>query len=517
MTTVPGDVVVFASAESTDPLPVDPNLDDNSRRLAVGVAEAFSNGAVQVVGTSEILSLASGDLNGDGAADLVAGTAAGQPIQIYLSSGFRDFAATPISLPDTAANVGIALADFDGNGTLDIVVANADGRNDVVFSNDGTGNFTLMATLEATFGQDVAVGDFNGDGAIDIAIATDQANPIYLGDGAGGFVAERPLGSANSRGVAAADFNGDGLVDLVFANTGSSSQVWLRNAGGGFTAGNILPIGDAMAVVVGEFGGGAGPDLAFARVPVAVDDVASNPVLINDGAGNFTPFAALGNSPTADVLAGDVNRDGLLDLVFVNFSGVHQIWTATGTGFDLYREQIADIGSTAGILAELGFADIGDPGGVDLAMGGAPAAGLGVFLNDGLGNLGRGDAVPPVLTLLGAASVQVPSGSVYNDTGATAEDNIDGDISASIVVVNRVNTAVVGDYTVTYNVTDFAGNSATSITRTVTVIPAAGTGGGGGGGGGLSILMLLLLVFAAWQSIYPVNRAIISGNSHRQD
>jgi hypothetical protein len=203
MTTVPGDVVVFASAESTDPLPIDPNLDDNARRLAVGVAEAFSNGAVQVLGNSEVLSLASGDLNGDGAADLVVGTVAGQPIQIFLSSGFRDFATTPISLPNTAANVGIALADFDGNGTLDIVVVNADGRNDVVFSNDGTGNFTLMATLEATFGQDVAVGDFNGDGAIDIAIATDQANPIYLGDGAGGFVAERPLGSANSRGVAA--------------------------------------------------------------------------------------------------------------------------------------------------------------------------------------------------------------------------------------------------------------------------------------------------------------------------
>jgi hypothetical protein len=272
-----------------------------------------------------------------------------------------------------------------------------------------------------------------------------------------------------------------------------------------------------MAVVVGEFGGGAGPDLAFARVPVAVDDVASNPVLINDGAGNFTPFAALGNSPTADVLAGDVNRDGLLDLVFVNFSGVHQIWTATGTGFDLYREQIADTGSTVGILTELGFADAGDPGGVDLAMGGAPAAGLGVFLNDGLGNLGRGDAVAPILTLVGAASVQVPSGSVYNDAGATAEDNIDGDISASIVVVNRVNTAVVGDYTVTYDVTDFAGNSATSITRTVTVIPAAGTGGGGGGGGALSALMLLILVFAAWQSIYRVNRAIIPGNSHKQD
>jgi len=41
--------------------------------------------------------------------------------------------------------------------------------------------------------------------------------------------------------------------------------------------------------------------------------------------------------------------------------------------------------------------------------------------------------------------------SVYVDAGATASDNYDGDITASIVTVNPVNTAVKGTYTVTYN------------------------------------------------------------------
>ena len=102
------------------------------------------------------------------------------------------------------------------------------------------------------------------------------------------------------------------------------------------------------------------------------------------------------------------------------------------------------------------------------------SGGLGIYLNDGFGNLGMGDAVPPVISLVGNATVDVPSNSVYTDAGATAEDNIDGDISNAIVVSNNVNTAVVGSYSVTYNVTDRAGNAATTVTRTVSVTPAAG-------------------------------------------
>ena len=85
------------------------------------------------------------------------------------------------------------------------------------------------------------------------------------------------------------------------------------------------------------------------------------------------------------------------------------------------------------------------------------------------------------------------SGTAYVDAGAAADDNIDGDISASIIVNNPVNTAIVGTYTVTYNVTDFAGNGATTVTRTVVVTPAAGTGGGGGGAVTYFTLMLLLI------------------------
>ena len=86
------------------------------------------------------------------------------------------------------------------------------------------------------------------------------------------------------------------------------------------------------------------------------------------------------------------------------------------------------------MLADLGYSDFDDPGGVDLAMGGSVLDGVGVYLNDSFGNLGRGDAVPPILTLRGEATVSVASRTTYNDAGATADDNIDGDISASVTV-----------------------------------------------------------------------------------
>jgi hypothetical protein len=208
------------------------------------------------------------------------------------------------------------------------------------------------------------------------------------------------------------------------------------------------------------------------------------------------------------------NRDGLTDLVFVNLSGVHQSWTSTASGFVLYAEQIVDTGSTVGVLGDLGPADVGDHGGVDLAMGGAHQSGLDVFVNDGFGNLGRGDAVPPVLALVGEASVEVPANSNYSDAGATAEDNIDEDISGSVVAISNVNTAVVGNYTVTYNVTDFAGNIATPISRTVRVVPAAGTGRGGGI---LSAVMLFLLLLAAYLKAYGAKRAIIQSDGRKQN
>ncbi|GHD24163.1 hypothetical protein GCM10007052_37590 [Halioglobus japonicus] len=78
------------------------------------------------------------------------------------------------------------------------------------------------------------------------------------------------------------------------------------------------------------------------------------------------------------------------------------------------------------------------------------------------------DEVPPTLVLNGPASIGVMQFSIYDDPGAAAFDDRDGDISDSIQVMSGVDTSVLGTYTVSYLVSDEAGNSATA-SRTVTV------------------------------------------------
>ena len=76
----------------------------------------------------------------------------------------------------------------------------------------------------------------------------------------------------------------------------------------------------------------------------------------------------------------------------------------------------------------------------------------------------------PVITLLGDETVTLLPGDKYEDEGATAADDVDGDISEQIVVTGLpIDTAISGTYTIDYNVSDRARNVADTVTRTVIV------------------------------------------------
>ncbi|RUM66756.1 MAG: hypothetical protein DSZ06_02655, partial [Sulfurospirillum sp.] len=78
------------------------------------------------------------------------------------------------------------------------------------------------------------------------------------------------------------------------------------------------------------------------------------------------------------------------------------------------------------------------------------------------------DTTKPTITLKGSNPITITEGDSFTDPGATASDNEDGDITNKITTSGTVNTNKAGTYTITYSVTDSAGNSA-SITRTVKV------------------------------------------------
>lgn len=78
------------------------------------------------------------------------------------------------------------------------------------------------------------------------------------------------------------------------------------------------------------------------------------------------------------------------------------------------------------------------------------------------------DTTPPEIMLTGPETVNVSLNGTYTDQGATASDDEDGDISSLIEVSDPVDVNNAGTYTVTYTVSDAAGNVATA-TRTVIV------------------------------------------------
>ena len=91
------------------------------------------------------------------------------------------------------------------------------------------------------------------------------------------------------------------------------------------------------------------------------------------------------------------------------------------------------------------------------------------------------DTVAPVITLLGNSTVSLFVGDRFQDSGATASDDLDGDITARITISGNVDTATSGSYTVTYSVSDLAGNAAAAALRTVTVQIRPTSSGGSGG------------------------------------
>lgn len=83
------------------------------------------------------------------------------------------------------------------------------------------------------------------------------------------------------------------------------------------------------------------------------------------------------------------------------------------------------------------------------------------------------DTIDPVITLNGPSTIEIPKDTRYTDAGATASDNRDGNITSKIVITgDTVNTSssLGTTFTITYNVSDTAGNSAIEVVRTLSII-----------------------------------------------
>ena len=71
------------------------------------------------------------------------------------------------------------------------------------------------------------------------------------------------------------------------------------------------------------------------------------------------------------------------------------------------------------------------------------------------------DTEKPVIELFGDTTITLKFGENYNELGAVATDNVDGDLTKKIKISGKVDTQKAGEYIIKYTVTDKAGNKAT--------------------------------------------------------
>lgn len=133
-----------------------------------------------------------------------------------------------------------------------------------------------------------------------------------------------------------ADMNGDGTLDLVEWSDSGELRILTGNGDGSFSAGPAYPAWEAAAsyvmdnfVVVGDFNEDGFPDLAVS-VPGRDNTV---DVWLGNGDGTLHNRGRHGGQPLSNIFAGDVNRDGHLDVVISgNSSGSVVVLLGRGDG-----------------------------------------------------------------------------------------------------------------------------------------------------------------------------------------
>jgi hypothetical protein len=386
-------------------------------------------------GVGSLHAVLSGDFNGDGLLDLVAGGTSGVSVLLrngdgtYLSPGY-------VSSPGYDFTM-LQAGDFNGDGRLDLLGA-AHSTGVLLLAGNGEGVFTQSFVYGyCCYNHRIAAGDFNRDGALDFLFVPHANGPgvsLFVGNNAGVF-----SGAAGSPGLpspyfpAVADFNADGSLDSAWTNLNHASV-------------SLLPASFAAPT---EFAVGQGPYGAVAadfngdgRMDVATANYTSNTVSI------------LTNAPPPDLTVSDVSvSEGNLggkDAVFtvtLTPSSVATVTVSYATA-DGTAQAGADYVAASGALAflpgetsktvtvivfgdtayepdETFFLDLSGPNGALLA----DPRGQGTIVNDESGFLlsvndttvAEGDSGSPAATFTVSMPVAVPEGGTVTVNYTTAD------------------------------------------------------------------------------------------------
>ena len=285
--------------------------------------------------------IVAGDFSGNGRKDLasidITTTGSGasmlfhNTLTIALNKGDGTFqAGNSYTLNTTTPSQSVphlSSGDINGDGKADLAVVYGGTNGTVVpYLSSGNGVFVKGATFAAGNGPGAAViGKLNSDAYGDLAIPTSTGVTILFGSASGALTAghsvpyQNPSGNFGfGDGLQLADVSKDGKTDMVFASP-NLVFVYKGNGDGTFASPSVYSMPGPGSLTLADTTGNGNLDIAAIGVLEGQgNQIGSIGLLINDGKGNFRAAPNTYSPLAAGIVSVEFNHDGKRDVAIVN-------------------------------------------------------------------------------------------------------------------------------------------------------------------------------------------------------
>lgn len=276
------------------------------------------------------------DIENDGDLDLFFACNGNSQQRLYVNDGagnFTDESVQRLGVLNLYAS-GCAFCDIDEDGDYDLFINDSRTNGQLkLFHNDGNGNFTNVTATHIvsapkTNQQDVVLCDVDNDFDLDVInVGKSAGQQIFFNDGTGHFptvsTSYLPAGGSLSYEAEVADLDHDGDLDIAMLSVSGATDAILRN--------NLIPNGTlSFSNLTTALIGNGQDDNEWAFVDTNNDGwldlingsltYGAEKLYINNQAMSFTRQSGLNGfspvtDPTLDVAVGDINGDGVFDVL----------------------------------------------------------------------------------------------------------------------------------------------------------------------------------------------------------